>query len=188
MVICQGIVREMSGNFEPTQMWQPCCFVKKKRWSTCISWFVRLFECKTDLIPHFSITDLRRHPRGTFLQFHRVFRNLKNYIGLAPKLTPGCSLPLLRISRYRYRGGGAQGTRPPPVEFLLFSCSFLGKNWPNSMLVSSLRGWRSPPPPQSGKFLIRHCSTKSPGSIRVKFTGYPMSISSTFIEFSFSCF
>ena len=24
MVICQGIVREMSGNFEPTQMWQPC--------------------------------------------------------------------------------------------------------------------------------------------------------------------
>ena len=24
MVICQGIVREMSGNFEPAQMWQPC--------------------------------------------------------------------------------------------------------------------------------------------------------------------
>ena len=24
IAICQGIVREMSGNFEPTQMWQPC--------------------------------------------------------------------------------------------------------------------------------------------------------------------
>ena len=24
IVICQGIVREMSGNFGPTQMWQPC--------------------------------------------------------------------------------------------------------------------------------------------------------------------
>ena len=24
MVKCQGIVREMSGNFEPTEMWQPC--------------------------------------------------------------------------------------------------------------------------------------------------------------------
>ena len=23
-MICQGIVREMSGNFGPTQMWQPC--------------------------------------------------------------------------------------------------------------------------------------------------------------------
>ena len=24
MIFCQGNVREMSGNFEPTQMWQPC--------------------------------------------------------------------------------------------------------------------------------------------------------------------
>ena len=30
MVICQGIVREMSGNFEPTQMWQPCLFITAK--------------------------------------------------------------------------------------------------------------------------------------------------------------
>ena len=26
-MICQGIVREMSGNFGPTQMWQPCTYV-----------------------------------------------------------------------------------------------------------------------------------------------------------------
>ena len=29
IAICQGIVREMSGNFEPTQMWQPCYYVCK---------------------------------------------------------------------------------------------------------------------------------------------------------------
>ena len=28
IAICQGIVREMSGNFEPTQMWQPCFSIK----------------------------------------------------------------------------------------------------------------------------------------------------------------
>ena len=27
-MICQGIVREMSGNFGPTQMWQPCVFLR----------------------------------------------------------------------------------------------------------------------------------------------------------------
>ena len=30
MVICQGIVREMSGNFEPTQMWQPCMWLQHR--------------------------------------------------------------------------------------------------------------------------------------------------------------
>ena len=52
IVLCQGIVREMSENFEPTQMWQPCL---------CISSVPLLCPpCPSVLLPTHSMPSL--HP------------------------------------------------------------------------------------------------------------------------------
>ena len=100
MVICQGIVREMSGNFEPTQMWQPCYNIQGNYQYWMINHLVFLWEILPPLF--FEKKSLKQR------------RNKKVLLRERKRHTARCVANTPYVVLTGYPPGG--GTRVPPLR------------------------------------------------------------------------